>query len=107
MGEAHSLPTFLEVIEGKIIAPPTQQINFMRIIEKMRAILEFLTIQISIRMIGVSIQITATTDTPMIQTWVGNKTGHQTALHSRQDQSVDEPPIALSGVATGEWNSNF
>ena len=71
----------LEVIEGKIIAPPTQQINFMRILEKMRAILEFLTIRISIRMIGVSIQISATTDTPMIQTWVGNKTGHQTALH--------------------------
>ena len=47
----------------------------------MRAILEFLTIRISIRMIGVSIQISATTDTPMIQTWVGNKTGHQTALH--------------------------
>ena len=88
MGEAHSLPTFLEVIEGRIIAPPTQQINFMMILEKMRAILEFLIIRISIRMIGISIQITATTDTPMIQTWVGNKTGHQTALHLDKIKAV-------------------
>ena len=88
MGEAHSQPTFLEVIEGKIIAPPTQQINFMIILEKMRAMLEFLIIRISIRMIGVSIQITTTTDTPMIQTWVGNKTGHQTALHLDKTKAV-------------------
>ena len=88
MGEVHSLPTFLEVIEGKLVAPPTQQITFMRILKKMRAILELLTILISIRMIGVSIQITTTTDTPMIQTWVGNKTGHQTALHLDKTKAV-------------------
>ena len=88
MGEVHSLPTFLEVIEGKLVAPPTQQITFMRILKKMRAILELLTILISIRMIGVSIQITTTTDTPMIQTWVGNKTGHQTALHLDKIKAV-------------------
>ena len=87
-GEAHSLPTFLEVIEGKIIAPPAQQINFMMILEKMRAILEFLIIRISIRKIGASIQITATTDTPMIQTWVSYKTGHQTALHLDKIKAV-------------------
>ena len=60
----------------------------MTILEKMRAILEFLTIRISIRMIGFSIQITATTDTSMIQTWVGNKTGHESALHLDKIKAV-------------------
>ena len=90
MGEANSLPTFLEAIKSRIIAPLTQQINFTTILEKLRAILEFLTIRISIRMIGVYIQVTATTDTPMIQTWVSNKTGHetQTALNLYKIKAV-------------------
>ena len=73
---------------GQNNCPSNSTNQFMMILEKMRAILEFLIIRISIRMIGVSIQITVTTDTPMIQTWVGNKTGHQTALHSTRSKQL-------------------
>ena len=42
---------------------------------------------------GNQMQITATTDTPMIQPWVGNKTEHQTA------QNLDKIKAFMSFVA--------
>ena len=78
MGEDNRPSVILDTIKGITTALLSHIISCMMILDTMMTILGFMTIRISVRMIGVSFQRTVEVCT---QRWVGNNTGCSVILY--------------------------